>query len=383
MTHRRKRVPVRCAEARTTDTAANGPHRDRRKVAATIIVRDAVDSIGRAVSSVRDWVDEVHVLDTGSLDGTQAEAARHGAIVSAFAWCDDFSAARNACLDVAQADWHFVLDADEWLIEGGSFLRQLALTSPAFVGAIALQDHDGTRGSQCSTHWLSRVLPGPVRYDGCIHEQPVHALPVRRVPMQVAHDGYSEAALARKRGRNRRLLHQALRARPDDAYLLYQLGKDEAVYEEHMLASRHLLQACTRAADDVDWRPALVARCLYSLKCVGDHAQAAALAAQEIDKAAETLCTQSPDVFFALGDVMLDWAVQAPERAAELLVQAEQAWSLCLELGERPDITGSVQGRGSHLAAHNLALVYEETGRKEQAQQLRKRFGLETPVSPG
>jgi len=383
MTHRRKRVALHRREARGVEATANGPDGDRRKVAATLIVRDAVGTIGRAVSSIRDWVDEVHVLDTGSLDGTQAEAERHGALVSGFAWCDDFSAARNACLDVAQADWHVVLDADEWLIEGGTILRQLALTSPAFLGAVALQDHHGPQGSQRSTHWLSRLLPGHVRYDGCIHEQPVHTLPVHRVPVRVGHDGYSEAALARKRGRNRHLLHKALQARPDDAYLIYQLGKDEAVYEEHSQAAEHLLRACHTAAEDADWRPDLVARCLYSLKRAGRHAQAAELAASEIDKTDHTLCTQSPDVFFALGDVMLDWAAQAPERAIERLAQAEQAWSLCLAIGERPDITGSVQGRGSHLAAHNLALVYEGTGREAAAQALRERFGLEAPVGSG
>jgi len=364
-------------------TAANTTQGSRCKLAATLIVRDAVDTIGRAVSSVGVWVDEVHVLDTGSLDGTQAEAVRHGAHVWAFEWREDFSAARNACLDVARADWHFVLDADEWLIEGGPFLRQLAQTSPTCVGAILLQDHHGPHGSQRSTHWLCRVLPGHVRYDGCIHEQPVHRLPVQRVPVRVGHDGYNAAALARKRGRNRRLLHKALQSRPDDAYLLYQLGKDEAVYEEHALAADHLVQACDKAADDADWRPDLVARCLYSLKRAGRHAQAAALAAAEIDKADHTLCTQSPDVFFALGDVMLDWAALTPDRATERLAQAEQAWSLCLEIGERPDITGSVQGRGSHLAAHNLALVYEGTGREADAQALRERFGLEAPAGSG
>jgi hypothetical protein len=196
------------------------------------------------------------------------------------------------------------------------------------------------------------------------------------MPLKLGHDGYTDRALQRKRGRNRRLLQNALRAQPDDAYLLYQLGKDEAVYDEHAAACTHLLQACEAAADDADWRPDLVARCLYSLKRAGRHAQAAELAAQEIDKTDRTLCTQSPDVFFALGDVMLDWAAQAPHRAAELLEQAEHAWMLCLEIGERPDLTGSVRGRGSQLAAHNLALVYEGTGRAEQAQSLRERFGM-------
>jgi hypothetical protein len=59
-----------------------------------------------------------------------------------------------------------------------------------------------------------------------------------------------------------------------------------------------------------------------------------------------------------------------------LLAQAEQAWRRCLEIGERPDQPGAVQGRGSHLAAFNLALVLEGTGRAAEAAALRSRFGL-------
>jgi hypothetical protein len=355
---------------------------NRQTIALAVIAKDEVDRVGRLLDSVGPYVDRMVVVDTGSTDGTAELSSRMGADVLCAPWQDDFAHARNLALQLAQADWHLVLDADEWLVDGGPFLRELTHTPPSFVGAIALQDHHGS-AAQRSTHWLSRVLPGHVRYEGCVHEQPVHALPVRRIPVRVGHDGYTDSALARKRGRNRRLLHKALQARPDDAYLLYQLGKDEAVYEEHSQAAEHLLRACLTAADDADWRPDLVARCLYSLKRAGRHAQAAELAASEIDKTDHTLCTQSPDVFFALGDVMLDWAAQAPERATERLAQAEQAWSLCLAMGERPDITGSVQGRGSHLAAHNLALVYEGTGREAAAQALRERFGLEAPVESG
>jgi hypothetical protein len=40
----------------------------------------------------------------------------------------------------------------------------------------------------------------------------------------------------------------------------------------------------------------------------------------------------------------------------------ESAWLRCLEIGERPDLEGSVAGRGSSLAARNLVVLYEGTG---------------------
>lgn len=152
-----------------------------------------------------------------------------------FAWCDDFAAARNAALARSQADWHLVLDADEWLVEGGPALRTLAAMNPDFVCALRLDDIDAPSGVVYS--WLSRLLPGAVRYSGRVHEQPQHQLPVNRVPLVVGHDGYSPLRLAMKQGRNRRLLLAELDQTPDDTYLWYPLGKDHAAYGEHPQAA--------------------------------------------------------------------------------------------------------------------------------------------------
>jgi hypothetical protein len=72
----------------------------------------------------------------------------------------------------------------------------------------------------------------------------------------------------------------------------------------------------------------------------------------------------------------LDWTATAPEKAQELLDAAESCWRTCLEIGEKPDIPGAVLGRGGALAAFNLALVCEGTGRLREAMELRERFGL-------
>ena len=75
------------------------------RLALVVIARDEARRIGRLLDSVRPWVDEMLVLDTGSADGTAAVARAHGARVEHFAWCDDFAAARNRALAWAGADW--------------------------------------------------------------------------------------------------------------------------------------------------------------------------------------------------------------------------------------------------------------------------------------
>jgi hypothetical protein len=318
------------------------------------------------------------MVDTGSADNTPDIAARCGATVHCMDWPNDFSMARNAALEIAAADWHLVLDSDEWIVEGGKFLQELKLLPPEFVGQIQLHDCDFGTGAQhagCATvrSWLSRLLPGQLRYEGRIHEQPVHKLPVFRTPLVVGHDGYRPRALAAKKGRNRRLLEAELRAHPQDPYLLYQLGKDADVYDEAELAARCFAAAWDRVESSAPWRLDLVVRWIRSLKGLGEHSQAAVLI--NVLRGEMDLST---DFHFAVGDLMLDWTATEPKRAAELLGEAEQAWRRCLALGEQPEQSGSVAGRGGHLAAFNLALVLEGTGRPAEAAALRRQFGLST-----
>jgi hypothetical protein len=336
----------------------------RYTVALTVIARDEAARIGRLLTSVAPWVDSLHVLDTGSRDDTVAVAQRHGAQVSHFDWCDDFAAARNAGLDRCNADWHLVLDADEWLLDGGDILKGLRQTPAQFVGVIQLIDRDGA-GTEVR-HWMSRVLPGTVRYAGRVHEQAVHRLPLRRLALRAGHDGYSAGNMASKQGRNRRLLQIELAEHPGDAYLWYQLGKDQGVYGEHGAAADSLRQADGLCKGLPDWRHDLATRLLYSSKMAGRHAEALDYAAERLDAHGA-----SPDFFFALGDLLLDWVAEDPARAPELLPMALQAWQRCLSIGEQPGLSGTVCGRGSFLAAHNLAVVLEGLGQAEEAKALR------------
>jgi len=341
------------------------------RVALVVIARDEAPRIQRLLYSVAPWVDTMWVLDTGSIDDTPALAAACGARVERFTWCDDFAAARNAALTLAAADWHLVLDADEWLIDGGPALRALQDNPRDFVGSIELVDQFFDGQARSAHQRLSRLLPGTVRYRGRVHEQPEHRLPVQPWPLRVGHDGYLPARLQAKRGRNRRLLQQALAEAPDDAYTWYQLGKDAAVYEEHAPAEQAFARAAALHPPRRGWWLDLVTRRLFTLKRLQQHAQGLTLAETEM-----TACGESPDFCFALGDLLLDWAAEQPALSEQLLPMIEQAWRHCLLLGERPDLPGAVAGRGSHLAAHNLALVLEGTGRATEAAHLRGQWPI-------
>ena len=93
-------------------------------VALCMIVRNEAQCLPACLQSVAGDVDDLIVVDTGSVDETVSVVERFGARVIRHAWTDDFAAARNVSLAHAQTDWIFVLDADERLArENGPRLR--------------------------------------------------------------------------------------------------------------------------------------------------------------------------------------------------------------------------------------------------------------------
>jgi glycosyltransferase involved in cell wall biosynthesis len=334
------------------------------RLALVMIARDEARDIARALASVHPHVDRMIVLDTGSVDDTRGIARGLGAEVGEFAWRDDFAAARNAALALSDADWNLVIDADEWLADGAEALGPQTLPpGPGrFLGEVRISSQLKA-GQGTGQSWIARVLPRGVGYEGRIHEQPASALPRRRLPLTLGHDGYTAENLARKGERNETLLMRELEGAPGDPYLWFQLAKEHQARGRAPQAAFCFTEALRLASGDVAWRHALVVRALIALKDNGQLDDALALADAEVAH-----WQASPDFYFTIGDLYLDAARREPDRAlGHFLPVAESAWKRCLEIGERPDLDGAVAGRGGHMAAHNLAVFYETLGRKREA----------------
>lgn len=349
---------------------------DVHAIALVMIVRNEARCLARCLDSVRAHVDDMLVLDTGSTDDTPAIAERHGARVAHFKWVDDFSAARNAALALVDAPWRLVLDADEWLVSGGEVLAALRTSAPDQVGLINVDSRtrDERGVVQHAPSWLPRVLPRGVQYAGRIHEQPLSALPRRRLDLHIGHDGYLPEHLQPKQGRNRALLSSALAEHPDDAYWRYQLGKDFEVHGDHAQALPHYQAAWMCGESGASWRHDLLLRLLFTLKKLAHFEAALELAAAE-----QPHWQHSPDYFFTLGDVLLDAALARPAQAADWLPLIEQAWLRAIEIGERADLPDTVRGRGSYLAAHNLAAFHDSMGNTAAAAMWRQRAQHDRP----
>jgi len=181
-----------------------------------LIVRDCAAELAECLTSVRPFVDELVVLDTGSVDDTPAVAAAAGAVLHRAAWADDFAAARNAALQHCAGDWVLSIDADEVAAGVPAWLApMLAGCGTELDGLSLLIRHaDGPDIRGLASHrevklfrrdrirWTGRVHERPVRLSG--GEPVIAALPEQT--LHLVHTGYTDPARARaKAERNARL----------------------------------------------------------------------------------------------------------------------------------------------------------------------------------
>jgi glycosyltransferase involved in cell wall biosynthesis len=80
-----------------------------------MIVKNEEDCIARCLNSVKDVVDEIIIVDTGSSDKTIEICQSFQTKIEKFDWNGSFADARNYALEKATEEWILWLDADEEL----------------------------------------------------------------------------------------------------------------------------------------------------------------------------------------------------------------------------------------------------------------------------
>ncbi len=140
------------------------------------IVRDEEPVLERILRKVKQFADEIVVVDTGSKDRSREIAARYTEKVFDYVWDDDFAAARNYSYEKASCDYIMWLDADDDLeIEDIEKLKYLKRHFPGETDVVMLYYIDDpdekdimTGGGLIRDRWIRRSLNGRWQYP--IHE---------------------------------------------------------------------------------------------------------------------------------------------------------------------------------------------------------------------
>lgn len=203
---------------------------NKSSISCAMIVRDAEKTLATALNSVAGHVDEIVIVDTGSVDTTKQVAWRFNTQVYDLPWCDDFSAARQFAHDLCSGEWVFFLDADDEVF-GADQLRRLVAMAPADIDIFMLRyvlarDAAGTPVTEFYRERL--VRKEKMRWEGRVHEVMVptagHCNQQRFDTTWVLHHGHGDPVGSLQR--NIRLLELDLAARPDQLRSMFYLGRD-------------------------------------------------------------------------------------------------------------------------------------------------------------
>jgi glycosyltransferase involved in cell wall biosynthesis len=207
-----------------------------------MIVKNEEATLPKCLNSVKNFVDEMVVLDTGSSDRTVQVAQELGAQVYHFQWCNNFSTARNAALKYVTGDWILVLDADETITPTIIPQIQSAIESDEHILINLVRQEIGAAQSPYSL--VSRLFRNhpEIRF-----ERPYHALVddsvaaiLKKEPhwqvgylqgVAILHTGYQKNAIAQnnKYTKAQAAMLEFLSTHPNDPYVCSKLG---ALYVE-------------------------------------------------------------------------------------------------------------------------------------------------------
>jgi glycosyltransferase involved in cell wall biosynthesis len=87
---------------------------EKLPISCFIIAQDEADRIGKTIQSVKELVDEIIVIDSGSTDGTQKAAEEMGCKVFFNKW-NGFGPQKRFGEDCSKNKWLLNLDADEYI----------------------------------------------------------------------------------------------------------------------------------------------------------------------------------------------------------------------------------------------------------------------------
>lgn len=256
-----------------------------KRLGLVMIVRDEAARLPTLFADVAEVVDEVVVVDTGSVDGTREVCRAWGVTLLERRWRDDFAWARNEGLARATASHLLWLDGDDRVPPDAA--RRLAELRDAVLPdaddrAFRVTVHNvGPAGERLDSFRQVRVIPNRpgIRYRGAIHESFMESLAAAKVrvealPIELHHAGYATPEARRaKAERNAALLRAEVARQPGSIHARVHLAQALAGMDDAAGAARcmdEVVSLAGRASGHEEVRAELLALRAGYLRASGD-----------------------------------------------------------------------------------------------------------------
>ncbi len=219
-----------------------------------VICKNEEAKIQRCIASVKEVVDEIVVVDTGSTDRTVEIAKSEGATVYTIEWENDFAKARNKALEKVKGDWVIFLDADEHVAkESLPYIKvYIDMCEVNNQDVILIDSINYNDNGIISTLKLPKIFRRDKKmiYEGSIHERLIHvdrqlkALDCSK-KIIVFHDGFDSKVMndKNKSERNGSLLLKEIEIDPNNSNLHYYIAENYEVQSNFEKSLEHALIA--------------------------------------------------------------------------------------------------------------------------------------------
>lgn len=189
-------------------------------------------TLEKLVPLMNDIDSELIILDTGSTDNSVDIAKKYTDKVYFHQWNNNFGDMRNKSISYAKGKWILILDADEELLNYDKLKGFFAsdLCEKYNSATIELKSVLSEDEKKYSLGCILRLFKNyeDFKYEGAIHEQPLHKGPIYNRIALFKHYGYlyvDEEIRQQKNKRNMLILLEEVRKEPNNPYINYQLGK--------------------------------------------------------------------------------------------------------------------------------------------------------------
>jgi glycosyltransferase involved in cell wall biosynthesis len=202
-----------------------------------MMVKDEEELLPQCLDSLKNAVDEIIIVDTGSQDGTVELAKSYGAKVYHHPWENDFSKHRNQSIQYASSDWILIMDADEeFFPEDAVNLKSTIRERDADFLYLKCYDLEKTGKVHGVFNQVRLFRTGPgMQYANQVHNQLQTVGRGAYCKLRFRHYGYdlSPEKMHQKHLRTTSLLQQKIQENPEDPYLQQQLAASYSMHKEH------------------------------------------------------------------------------------------------------------------------------------------------------
>ncbi|WP_160686061.1 glycosyltransferase family 2 protein [Clostridium sp. C2-6-12] len=336
-----------------------------------MIVKNEEETLEKCLLSVKDIVNEIIIVDTGSEDRTMEIASKFTSNVFDFKWCNDFSKARNFSLSKATNDYVLILDADEVVCDYryDNIKKFCDENNKKIVGRLKrINEYEDNYGTRKYIERVNRIFNrNYFEYEGIIHEQVISKFkeeyPTQNIDLVLNHIGYSKEVLNRtnKIQRNIELLKEAIKLNKQDPYIHYQLGKSYFMGKDYEKAHSSF-EAALPLIDNYNYEYVedLIESYGYVLINLGLFQEALKILEYE------NCYKNQPDFLFLLGLIYMNNGK---------FKEAVETFLRCTKYDE-----GKIDGITTFLPYYNVGVIYECLGFNEEAIKYYRLCGNYTPA---